>query len=190
MKKLLYFLSVLLVVFFGCTETINQTNPIQTSKKELIPIPPESSFNTETEYSVTKTINGSSGGTMVLHNTYVSSSGHTVTINAVLQIPKGAFEGTTDITLTTDDYYAAVSFNPHMTFAIPLNLNLSFSGLNLNSLHINPQHVDFCYIEEDEDGNGDAEHINYQNLYVNLNAGLVSVTGAQLNHFSRYGFVR
>lgn len=195
-KTIVYLLSVLLVLSLGCKGSINSSNPVQNgnnnnyntnnANKELIPIPPDSSGTSDSLYSVTKTVVGSKGGNLVLNFNYHGLTGNHINIHAELKIPKGAFADTTDITITVDNEYAAVYFNPHMSFNIPLRLNLTFTGLDLNALNIDPSSFDFGFIDD----NGNFEHIPSQTCNLNINAGLISVTGAQLNHFSRYGFVR
>lgn len=193
MKIIVFLLSVLLILSLGCKESINSSNPVQNNNntdnsaaKELIPIPPDSAGTEDSLYSVTKTVDGSKGGDEVLNFTYHSLPGNIINIHAELKIPKGAFADTMDITIAVDDEYAAVFFDPHKSFNIPLMLNLTFTGLDLNALNIDPQNFDFGFVDD----NDNFEHIPSQTVNLNTNAGLISVTGAQLNHFSRYGFIR
>lgn len=183
--------TVILIALAGCKESDIQEsslkeNPPAGSSKELITIPPDSSGSESNIYSVTKSVDGSSGDNKVLYYIYHTQPGRVINIHAELKIPKDAFPDTVNITMTTDDHFALIYFAPHMNFNQPLNLNLSFTGLDLNSLIINPKDFDFGFVDD----NGNFEHVDCSTLNINANAGLISVTGAKLNHFSRYGFIR
>lgn len=186
MKNLIYLLSLTLILLFGCKDSVNAPTPIQKSvQRELIPLPQPSQIGIVTNYAQTVSIDGSVGGNIII-NHGLFDSGDSVIVSAVLHIPKNAFEGTVDITLSLDNKFASVYFDPAMTFSVPLSLNLKFTGLNLKALNIDPETVDFSYI----DSNGNITHIDYNTLTVNISAGLISVNGAIIDHFSRYGFSR
>ncbi len=187
MKKLLLIITFLGLMLAGCSDTNNNpVNPNTAAKKQLIPLPEKSSTSTETEFSVSKTINGEEGGTINLVRFYFSFRGKLVFVFAHLTIPQNAFEGTHTITLTTDDAYAAVNFDPHMQFNIPLNLTLSFTGLNLGALGMNSTNVGFDYFDD----YGNAFPVENDGINVNLISGNLTVINAKIHHFSRYGFSR
>ncbi len=187
MKKLTYLISFLFLISFGCKESINEVNSFQKIiQRSLIPLPLTAAISITPSYSVTDSIDGGLGGIIVINHGYLPNSGDSVIVSAVLKIPKGAFEGTKGITLTLDNHYATVYFDPHMTFNIPLNLNLTFKGLDLKGLNIDPDNIDFSYIDSD----GNITHVDYNTLNVNMSAGLISMTGGKIDHFSRYGFSR
>ncbi len=167
MKNLIYLLSLSLILLFGCKDSINQTTPIQKNvQRELIPLPQPSQIGGVSNYTQTVSIDGSIGGNIII-NHGLFDSGDSVIVSAVLHIPKNAFEGTVDITLTLDTKFATVYFDPAMTFSIPLSLNLKFTGLNLKAMNLDPETVDFSYIDSD----GNISHIDYNTLNVNISAG-------------------
>ncbi len=186
MKKLLLLLTFLGLIIAGCSDTSNNPVALKPSHKSLIPLPEKSSLSTETQFSVSKTINGEEGGTINLVRFYFSFRGNLVFVFAHLNIPANAFSGSKTITLTTDDQYAAVYFDPHMNFNIPLNLTLSYTGLNLAQMNLNTSNVGFDYFDDF----GNAYPVENEGINVNLFHGSLSVINAKIHHFSRYGFSR
>ena len=184
------FLLVLLVSslgFWGCSDSLMtepqndisiektaQTNPA--NLPGLIP----------TELSVTKTINGANGGIILLAGLYINKDGRIITVLATLNIPRGAFEGTREITIATDKKDPALSFSPSMKFNVPLKLNLTFLSVDLRALGLTPWNTKFSYIGDD----GTIENVPNDGIRVDLLRGLLSVNQARIVHFSRLGFTR
>ena len=79
---------------------------------------------------------------------------------------------------------AVVDLYPQMTFDNPLNLNLTFSGLDLTG--VNPSEVNFYYIDPD----GNLEIAENDGITVDIANGTLSVKNAKIPHFSRYGFAK
>ncbi|MBT8382868.1 MAG: hypothetical protein KJO59_10965, partial [Ignavibacteria bacterium] len=96
------------------------------------------------------------------------------------------FNGIVDITMTIDDEFAAVSFTPPMVFSIPAELKLKFEGIELENLHVLTGEYEFVYISD----TWDIEPVNYNSMRVDETWGKLSVNKADINHFSRFGWVR
>ena len=88
--------------------------------------------------------------------------------------------------MTIDDQFAAVSFTPEMVFSIPAELNLKFEGINLDTLNVVTGDYDFVYIDD----YGNIELVAYNAIHVNESKGKIWVNKADINHFSRYGWIR
>jgi hypothetical protein len=172
-------LLILMFNMFGCSdpsvfepevpETFNQTykNP---------PLIPDM-------ISVSQTIDGSKGGTIVLNGLYKNISGKVITVSAILNIPKDAFQGTETITISTDSALAALNFSPAMEFDNPLNLTLEYSGLDLKTLGLTSD-IEFVFMGDD----GIIEPTLNDGIKSQHSQGALKVINAKLTHFSKFGF--
>ena len=70
-----------------------------------------------------------------------------------------------------------------MQFNRIVKYTITISGIDLSG--VNPNTLDFVYVAQD----GSIHQIVYDSIYMNAASGILKVTNAQLNHFSRYGFV-
>lgn len=199
MKKLFTLLAISVIIFFGCQEENSLVQPVasksiasfsqssnQTIEWVALPIIKKGSSPTvQTTISDSKKINGKEGGEIEVE--YGSKNGPfgEFDMHATLQVPKNAFSGSQVIKMTLDDKTATATFNPHpMSFAKPLKLDLEYQGINLDG--VNPAKVYFAYLGDD----GTVEIIKCDKLEINKADHSIKVEGAQLNHFSRFGFVR
>jgi hypothetical protein len=185
MKITLTTLLLLALFLVGCADTPISPVKNENHSYQLIKLPKKSDLSVETSFSTTVTIDGDIGGNIILDESYVAADGHTVYIYVKLKVYEDSFVGTVDITITADDEFAAVEFSPAMTFDIPLELDLTFQGLDLDSLNLTTGDYDFVFIDE----YGNIEIIGYNAIHVNEDLGKLWVTNADLPHFSRYGFV-
>ena len=186
MRIILTTLLLFALFLFGCAEI--PVSPEQTDNHrsyQLIKLPKKSDLAVETSFSVTETINGEVGGIIWLNESYIAADGHTVSIDIKLKVPHNAFTGNADFTITADDEYAAIEFLPDMVFDIPLELNVTFLGLDLAALNLTNGDYDFVFIDDD----GNMKVIGYNAIHVNEDQGKLWVTNADIPHFSRYGFV-
>jgi hypothetical protein len=135
-------------------------------------------------FTLSKEIDGSVGGRMIMDKYYISEDGDSIVIKADLRIPAGAFQGTEIITMTVDDEYASVHFYPSMVFDDTLKLFQSFEGLNLENFPTGT--IDFVFMDD----NGSIELIKKNGLQIVVPQGIARVQNAKLVHFSRYGWVR
>jgi hypothetical protein len=155
-------LSALLLL--GCADTPISTPELDSNSYTLIKLPPKSGLSVETAFSKTVLINGENGGEIEITENYVAPDGHTVEIYAKLSVPTNAFTGdvpitmTIDdeyftgdvpITMTIDDEYAAVWFTPHMVFSNPVELKMSFTGIDLEELMLVNGKYDLLFIGDD-----------------------------------------
>jgi hypothetical protein len=185
MKKLLTIKLLLLALLFGCNPDANITSPegtATTHQLKLIQMPVPQGLSVETVYTESKYINGYNGGTFAEQFTYQSSTG-TVTVNSQLVFPSYAFSGGKTITQTFNTETASLEFGPAMVFNNPVKYTLTVSGLDLSN--VNPNTLDFVYVAQD----GSFTGVVYDSINMNVSTGTLQVVNAQLNHFSRYGFV-
>jgi hypothetical protein len=185
-KNFLFVLVISSLGFWGCSDTLT-TEPQdnisveKTTETNLAKLPA-----LPTELSATKTINGERGGMIVLAGLYRTTQGRLITVAAALFIPPNAFEGTKEITVTTDEELPSLHFSPCMAFDIPLYLNLTFVGFDLRELGLTPWNTKFCYIGDD----GTVEEVSNDGVTVNLYRSSLGVQRARIEHFSRFGFTR
>jgi hypothetical protein len=185
MKKIFILLVVAGIIFAGCSDVKlnNVTQPEKASYK-LVQIPGRTGLSSETAYTTTSIVDGSVGDTMTMNASYMGDNGQLVSLNMTMTIPAGAFTGVRTITLTADDQYAALSCSPSMVFDKSLNLDFSYTGLTLNNTNLPNGKHGFNYISD----SGNLETVVSNGVLINRNLGRVVVTGAQINHFSRYGW--
>jgi len=136
--------------------------------------------------TVTKTINGKTGGTINLTGLYIGLDLRIITVNATLTIPPAAFEGSKEITLTADWDTPGIICEPAMEFDVPLTLDLLYIGVDVLGLLFNHSNVFFAYLGDD----GTVKPCEYEGIDLDLLAGLLGVRKAKIEHFSRYGFSR
>jgi hypothetical protein len=103
-------------------------------------------------------------------------------VTATLNIPKGAFAGTKTLSYTVNTTNAGVDFSPSpSTFSKTLSFDIIFTGVDISGY--DPAHLGFAYL----DG---SSILPARFVYTNANIanGLLVVLGAQITHFSRYGW--
>lgn len=185
MKITLTTLLLSALFLLGCADT--PISPVKNDDHsyQLIKLPKKSGMSVETIFSVTKTINGDSGGVIKIKETYVAEDGHTVKIDAKLNVKKHSYSGDVTITFTLDDEFAAASFAPAMVFDKPLELSMKFEGIDLEGLDLTTGDYDFVFIDDE----GNTEVVGYNAIHVDEAKSKIWVTKAKLYHFSRYGFV-
>ena len=186
MKVTLTTLLLFAVFLLGCADT--PLSPVKNDNNhsyQMIKLPKKSGMSVETIFSVTETIDGAVGGIVRLNESYVAADGHTVYIDIKLNIKNDSFTGVVDFTITADDEYAAVHFSPAMVFNIPVELDLKFEGLDMDSLNLTTGDYDFVFIDDE----GNIEIVAFNAIHVDESQGKIWVTKADLPHFSRYAFV-
>lgn len=166
MKKMLITLTIAVLFFLGCSEKTAITNP-ESQSRNWISLS-NGSLSKITEDYVEKTINGDKGGIITFKL-------------GILFVPRGAFEGTKTLTVANNNEFAVVDFGPSMQFDKPLLFTIHYTDLDLSG--IDPSKVEFGFM----DGNQFVP-VSYQSLRVDVKRGTLTVIGAQINHFSRYGF--
>ena len=185
MKKLLILLSIVGMLLAGCTDVkLNNVNQPEKGAYKLVPIPGRTELSSEAVYTTTSSIDGSVGGTMTINASYMGDNGLPVTLNVLMTIPAGAFSGVRTITLTADDQYAALACSPSMVFDKNLLLDFSYTGLNLKTVDLPKAKNGFYFISD----SGILESIPSSGFLIDKKSGSLSVTGAQIPHFSRFGW--
>ena len=153
----------------------------------LIKLSPKEGVSIETDFSVTKTIDGDKGGMLKIKESYVGEEGQVVKIDVKLKIRKHSYSGDVDITMTVNAVYATIKFTPHMVFNTPVELKASFKGIDLGELYITKGGYDFVFIDD----NGNIEMVEHDGVDVKEWKGEIKLhKNAYLNHFSRYAFTR
>ena len=187
MKKFLTLSMLSILFFFGCNQDSEIIAPVEEPSNQeytLISLPaPTGGLSIETIYSFSMEISGDSGGTFFNYFSYAGGQYGEVWVVSSLVFPANSFSGYEDITKTYNTDFATMEYGPSMSFNEPVLCNLLYYGLDLTG--INPETVRFVYIRND----GTIEDCEYETLTVNVASGLLYVTNAQINHFSRYGFV-
>ena len=196
MKTLLYLLVLPALLFVGCmdnsSDLISSDAEItqQSNSSNLIKLQPKAGFSVENTFTVRKTINGDTGGTIKLKKSYFAEDGHKVKIDVKLKVKKNSFSGNVDITMTVDYVYAAVWFSPHMVFDKPVELKAKFEGIDLGKLNLTNGNYDFVFIDD----KGNIEPVQHDQIDVDEKKGKIKFHGkngkAKLDHFSRYAFIR
>lgn len=132
-------------------------------------------------------ITAAQGGVLQLADSYVDSSGSTITINISLTFAPGDLPYDADLTLTIDDVYflstVDMTFGPHgIVFNNPAKLNMCATGMSLD-----PTTAAALKLYYDNSGTWDrmpASNAVYQ-------SGATTIDGhGKLPHFSRYAFGR
>jgi hypothetical protein len=190
MKSISTILIIITVFLIGCDTSpdLSVNNPEIFDKaapsKTLIPLPNKSPLWEDSVFTMSREIDGSVGGRMIMEKYYIAENGDSVIIKADLRIPPEAFRGIETITMKVDNKYAAIHFYPTMVFKDTLRLFQSFEGLNLEEYPTGT--IDFVYISDD----GSISLIKKNGVQVIVPQGIVRVQNAKLTHFSRYGWVR
>ncbi len=186
MKQLLLAAVITGFFFFGCSDVVTNTpNQPVTSKKTIVKLPAKTGLSKDGALSVTETVNGNKGGTMSLSGS-LGDEEESVSVSANLVIPSGAFDGRKDLIMTADESAAGLDFSPSMVFDKSLSLDLTYSGLDLKELGITRNSLGFYYVSS----NGQLSPVPNDGITVNFRTGTISVTGAQIDHFSRYAFAQ
>ena len=204
---------IVLLLFNGCDQESGITTPLSiTSKQTFVPASAEDVIIVE-HYSYPKEddenyppgadsifimskllppgipdlmqseiIDGVNGGRIEIDSLIIIEN-YTIDIRARVDIPSGAFDGITEISMLLNNKIGTISFYPHLNFTQPVELDLKYTGINVSS--IDPDSTDFIF----QNYNGSTEQVNYDRIKVNTGRKELHLEKAELNHFSRYGFV-
>ena len=187
MKKLITLSLLSFLLFFGCDESSDLTSPadnIKSEKANWISLPSPEGIHIENSFTVSKRINGSQGGFLLMYESYSGGPFGTVTIDAELIIEQGAYPGNKVISMTNDDFECATTFAPSfIKFNRIVTYTITYTGIDLSN--IDPNNVKFAYIA----ANGDLVYTQHEGINVNVSTGSIQVINAIIPHFSRYGFV-
>lgn len=201
MKRLLSIITMFLMIFVGCSNQENSITGPTTAEfdqngkisKVLSTLDVETIRTPQnviaTKFvTITKVINGVTGGLISLNQDVYNTERNIVHVNANFQIPTGAFIGTQSIVMTVDVDNGSISFFPHMSFLQSCKLDYELQNMNLTNLGFtaSDKRAEFVYFND----NGNIDQIENLGVTLNYNKGLLSVAKAKIDHFSRYGFMR
>jgi len=186
MKKKLLVIAALITLFTGCSENlqVNEPQVNTTTGPNWITLPKRNGSSVETEYSVTKQINGIAGGKIELEEHYFAGPFGEVKLKVKLDFPANCFSYTETITMIVDNVNGTVTYAPHMNFDKPAKLDLEIEGLDLTG--INPDSIEFVYHNPD----GYYDTMGNKKIKVRFEDGEIKLEDGKVPHFSRYGFSR
>ena len=127
-------------------------------------------------------VDGDKGAILYFYEEFFNEKGEYGRLNAVLNIPKGAFEGelTFNVEFSLENYSMKMYPTPFV-FDKPLLLTIFFYNVDLDE---SAKDLDFAYID------GKGEEVNYKHKSIDIENGNIFVWDAELHHFSRYGWTR
>ena len=189
MKKLLTLAILFGFLFVGCNENSSVLEPdvsydqTSLSKNNMASELSVSTSDVKSQYSKNFTIDGEEGGKLFVKHSWKDENGQLTRLAATLVIPKNAFKGKLnfDMIFDLENHYLELYPSPY-TFDKPLTLNLLFSNVDLSE--IDEDSFEFNYLD------GEPEDLQYDYIEIDRREGFLYVEGAQLNHFSRYGWTR
>jgi hypothetical protein len=180
MKKVLLIVALFGFGIWGCSENANLTGPEKSETQQSFMKVATNNSTMLMKTSVSKVIDGDRGGIVWIN---LQSEDKEFGAFGALWFKRGSFDGKENISVSLADGIAALDFEPS---GIPLDkaaiLTATIKGLDLND----GDDIDFKYIDE----NGNLASVDYRRLIVNKRRGWVTVIGAKLEHFSRYGWTR
>ena len=182
------------ITFLGCSDNFENTlvsspvNTDQVNKSQLFePQLDISDPATTPLISASKLINGETGGELIIDTTYVNYQGRLLYVYAEITVQQFSFQGTTEFTMILHPELGSIELFPHMDFDRVVRVWVWFEGIDLEALgHKRTGHVDFVFFADD----GNIELIPAKQSHVNMAQQTIKVMNAQLQHFSRYGWVR
>ena len=172
------------LIFAGCAKENSIMGPqtsTNQSTSQWIKIIHAPSLSVENTYTVSKSIDGSKGGTVELMKVF-KDDGKWALVTAKLTIPRGAFSGTQVISYTVNTETASIDFSPNsINFYKNLSLDLVFTGVNISGYKTSE--LAFAYL-----GGNYIVPAKFTYANANIAQGLLVVLGAQIDHFSRFGW--
>ena len=203
MKKNMLLFVIAGLIFIGCfdsgsnhntnpvaatqpnTVTSTQPNQITSTQSTLMPLngnfpkPNKSPQFEDFHFTINKNIDGNIGGRILLNRRI-----RKIHVFALLNIPRNAFDGSVNISISVDPSTASIKFSPKMNFKHPLTLNAYILGLDLKAMNLDSKDVGFYFFP------AKGPKVNVQNNGVSADVILkkLSVNDAAINHFSRYGW--
>jgi hypothetical protein len=186
------FFSILTVVFFSflllsCEHYDNTIAVSENSEISNLLFNSPQVFVTDSSLTITQTIEGNRGGSIVYDSSFVDGEGDTIQIHVKLTFLPNSFIGTQEISLIPNFESGSIQFFPEMVFNKKLLLDLSYANVDLANLGFTQNsQIDFVYLAD----NGNVEFLSHNGCKINWNKSELFVQNALLQHFSRYAFVR
>ena len=189
MRTYLYLFLFLSLFVIGCTQESNILSPVSADNNTKVNssepnwIVSSDNISLKKDASVSKMVYGNTETLLEINTGWAGGPHSWISITANARFQKDAFAGSRYITMTVNDQFGAATFSPSGTFLKPVIYNLTIVGLDLSD--VNPADVRFVYMAPD----GSYYTPQYDQLYVDKQAGKLQIVNARLPHFSRYGFV-
>ncbi|HLP18473.1 MAG TPA: hypothetical protein VK470_19600 [Bacteroidota bacterium] len=185
----LYCALVLFVsIFSSCSNSSNPTAQLsqdepsmrtRVSNVSLITLPASKDPNVLRKSATTQVwVTQADGGDVTISNTYTASDNSTVSIDMNLHFEPGTVTKDQMISIMLDSQTLMADFSPSQVFAKPAKLTATISGLDLKNI---PGDINLYFI----DG------MSFEEMgapVVDKKAGTITLTGADIPHFSLYGF--
>ena len=178
MKSIILSFFIAVGLFFaGCSDQSSISSPQQDPQLSIM----QMSNGLHKPVTIKKNIDGTVGGQIDMAGSFDG----VVSVDASLTVPAGAFQGSMDISMYMEGSLAVIDFGPTpFTFDIPLNFSMTISGLNLIGVD---KKLQFVYIAP----NGSLQPIELNGTTnVDQVNDRLTVTNAQIPHFSRYGWAK
>lgn len=216
MKKVVGIILLSLFAFAACNDSSTTLEPIQNQDSEIIDLDkfslnkpgpkPKADANVDSptntdevqqyvynlgeikDYKVKASknfkIKKKHGGKIELKVSWEYDKGQKVELSAKLDVPKNAFK---DNEIEFDMIFNLAEYNLELypspfTFDKAVKLDLKFKNIDLDLF--NKDNLEFNYID------GLSENIKYKSNKIDKKTKTIEVHGAELHHFSRYGWTR
>ena len=195
MKKIIFALIFMGLLISGCQKTENPVDPKENTNVAQaltlesgflgLPIMKQTGSNVMDDLTDAALISGKKGGELEVEgNLGIAASGK-VEVRGTLDIPRNSFSGSQVISMSVDRGSTSVTFGPSgSSFTKSLLLDLEYEGLLLAGIDLST--ITFAYLGAD----GNIYPVKYKSIDADVEDGKLTVHGAEIDHFSRFGFVR
>ena len=187
MKKYISIIALLSLFMIGCSEQTSVNSPIDnvnTSEPNWISLPMGSGSKIENQFSTSGYIDKNNDSEFIIDESRSGGPKGLVKTIVKMKFYAGSVNKKSFMTLTSDDITTVCTFGPSQTFLKPGELYVKYEGLDLTG--INAEEIDFVYMN----ANGVYESIQYGEIIVDKQSGILELKDGKITHFSRYGFIR
>lgn len=207
MKKGIVFLTILILMVWGCAENNPLTDPAHETNSSVTPSvtaePNGEGLSGIADQTLSKKhgkkssltvdclIKSKKSSELIMNTSYNLDSGakgpgkhgKKVEVYAKIKFPAGAVDEDVTITMTFDPENEVFTFAPPMLFNKDAKLEVKLKGLDLKG--VKKGDVDFVYLTVD----GTEVYVKHSHIVIDKKKGELKVANLKLSHFSRYGFV-
>ena len=186
MKKYISIIVLVSLFVIGCSEQTSINSPVNDlniNEPSWISLPSSNGMKVNSEWVVSKKINGKLGGSLSNKISYNGGISGTVDIEARIDFDQEAYQGNAKIVMALNDFNTSTRFSPSLHFNRTVLFNATYKGLDLTGL--DPATIRFAFLAN----NGGIVMASCDSIIVNISQGKLQVVNAVIPHFSRYGFV-
>lgn len=134
------------------------------------------------KHSKNYTVDGKKGGKIFLQIEWKDEDGKKVKLESKLTIPIKAYKRKLTFDMIFDlENFALELYPSPFTFDHPVKLDLKFENIDLSNVDLD--NLNFTYLDGEEE-------MKYKSIKHDIEKGKLEVKGAELHHFSRYGWSR